>query len=738
MDNGKTMIKKVNHRKSIKEFWNEQSKRQRKIIYMLLGIIGIIIITILICILLIFGNPILCQTEYCQTAANQIRNFIDESQEPCDDFYRFACGMFTRNFSNERYDIQSVRHLMQEDIQLDIKKMLQEAPDNTDNPTFNLAKKFYKTCMNEKAIEQQGLRKIEKIFKEIGGWPILEGPDWDSEKFDFIKAVRILRNNGINTDFFFNISVEVDREKLDRYILVIHDKFYSPAEVSPNSKKDFLDYMIDVASQFDATNANLWKDQNDVLELMLLLAKISKESNKSNQTNLYNLHTLPELQHEYPTIPWFEYIQSIFGTHVTLHFDDIVSVSEPIYLKKLETVLRNTEKRILANFIGWQTVQNLINFLPSKILDKAYAFLSKVNGKFDKTPRWRMCVEATRKVLTPAINLAYVDRYFNESMRANITQLIRNVKTEFKRTLLMSDWLDEETKRRIVKTLVSSVEKIFSVTDIVDILEENTAYDDVEINENKLLEAVLHLDFISMNIHYSLIRKPVLDQWVKTQEFLSGLNIQYSPIENKLKFPLGLLRGIYYNDNRPDYMNYGLFGTVLAHQISHIFIEAKAYHVEEPTSNRQRLYSWWTPLSLSRYIDKLECVSNQYSRYEIRELNNIRTNVLITRDEDVADLAGLKVAYAAYSEQEWRYGRQPTLPDLKYTPKQLFWISSALQFCSKYSTRYIRDKYSSNRYHHSPNEIRVNGPLRNLEEFAYDFGCHKDSYMNPEKKCSVW
>ncbi|XP_030767401.1 neprilysin-2-like [Sitophilus oryzae] len=739
MDNEETIIKPSNEQNGLKELWDRHSKYERKVIIWFLALIGASVVIFLLCFFLIPGNPVICETADCRAASNEIQNYIDPYERPCDDFYNFACGMFTRNFSyDDSYLYQSVKLIMEENIQHDVNELLQEPPNENDLPAFNLAKKFYRACMHEKAVEDQDLRKIKQIFIQMGGWPLLQGPNWVEEDFHFLKPMRKLRSMGLNVDFFLNITLEPDKENTERYILTIHDKFYSPSEISPNSKAAFLDYMVDVASQFDAMNANIWKEQRDVLDFLLNLARISEESRKSNQTHLYNPYTLSELQHEFPSIPWLEYIQSVLGNAAILHYDDIVTVSEPVYLKKLENLLRNTEARILANFISWQTLQYLINFLPSKVLDKAYDYLRKVNGKYDKVPRWKMCVEASRNRLSSAINLAYIDRYFDDKLKANVTSLIRNVKSEFRKNLVMLNWLDEDTKKKVVRTLLSSVEKIFSYNDFIDIIEENNVYQGVEIDENKLLEAVLTLDSISLDLQYGLLRKPVKDNWVKTQQFLSGLKVVYSPTENKLKFPLGLFRGIYYNGKRPEYMNYGLLGTVLAHQISHIFVEARAYHVGVSDSNTQRLYSWWSSSSLNKYIQKVECLSNQYARLELRDYDDIRTNTLITRDEDVADLAGLKIAYATYLEYEWRNGKEPQLPGLKYTPRQLFWISSALQFCSKYSVRYMRDKYTRNKYNHSPNEIRVNGPLRNLEEFAYDFGCPVGSYMNPVKKCHIW
>lgn len=105
-------------------------------------------------------------------------------------------------------------------------------------------------------------------------------------------------------------------------------------------------------------------------------------------------------------------------------------------------------------------------------------------------------------------------------------------------------------------------------------------------------------------------------------------------------------------------------------------------------------------------------------------------------DEDMADLAGIKVSYDTYNTYVRQNGAQPLLPGLKYSPNQLFWISAAIRHCSKDSPEGL-DRYHEN-YQRSPNQVRVNGAMQNLKEFAFDFGCRKDSKMNPEHKCVVW
>lgn len=96
----------------------------------------------------------------------------------------------------------------------------------------------------------------------------------------------------------------------------------------------------------------------------------------------------------------------------------------------------------------------------------------------------------------------------------------------------------------------------------------------------------------------------------------------------------------------------------------------------------------------------------------------------------------MKIAYEAYLRWEDFNNKEPVLPGLKYTSRQLFWISAASRLCAKH-TPYALEKIVRS-YKVSPEKFRVNGPMRNLNYFAYDFGCSRDTYMNPTEKCHVW
>lgn len=80
-----------------------------------------------------------------------------------------------------------------------------------------------------------------------------------------------------------------------------------------------------------------------------------------------------------------------------------------------------------------------------------------------------------------------------------------------------------------------------------------------------------------------------------------------------LGIPAGLLQGLYFRKDRPNFMNYGSLGSAVAHEISHIFTIAEY-------RNQGDLRDWWSPQSLDMYDKNARCLSNQYATFYLPEI----------------------------------------------------------------------------------------------------------------------
>lgn len=114
----------------------------------------------------------------------------------------------------------------------------------------------------------------------------------------------------------------------------------------------------------------------------------------------------------------------------------------------------------------------------------------------------------------------------------------------------------------------------------------------------------------------------------------------------------------------------------------------------------------------------------------------MQLNGINNQGENIADNGGVKEAYLAYQDWVKRNKPEQKLPGLNYTPNQMFWISAANSWCSKYRPESLKVRILTG--YHAPGMFRIIGPFSNSKYFSKDFNCPVGSKMNPEKKCQVW
>lgn len=150
----------------------------------------------------------LCLTGGCITAASQILNSMDSSVEPCDDFYSFACGNFVKStyIPDDKLTVDTFTALADQ-IDIQLRTIIEDEIDPNESKVFSLVKKMHRSCMNRTAVEAMGLEPFIKILRQIGGWPAVEGEQWNEQDWDWIKKVRIMRDIGLTTSYLVSTSV---------------------------------------------------------------------------------------------------------------------------------------------------------------------------------------------------------------------------------------------------------------------------------------------------------------------------------------------------------------------------------------------------------------------------------------------------------------------------------------------------------------------------------------------------
>ncbi|XP_015111046.1 neprilysin-2 isoform X2 [Diachasma alloeum] len=664
-----------------------------------------------------------CTTKVCNDTASMIITKMDRKVKPCDNFYRFACGNYLNNTL-----IPPDRRTMGafEEIEIEIQKQLRlvlEEPSLPMEPkAYKLAKKLYKSCMNETAIEAQDFKPLLSILQKLGGWPVLEGDQWNEETFNWTQSVYNLSDLGYFVNYFFKISIEVDFKNTTKHVLYLDQaslklsREYLTEDL--NKTIEYYSYMVNVAVVLGAKEEFAEKELLQSLKFEMELANISlPEEKRRNLTLLYNPMTIAQLSQTYPSIPWKEYFNRLLPPSIRVDDSEIVIVVVPSFITNLEKLMNEIPKRIQANYMMWRAVTASLKYLIPA-------------SETQRESRWKECVNIVLKHLSRSVDVQYVRKYFNKDAKKNTIEMVDDMRKQFNQILQNLDWMDDETRKSALEKATSMTSHIAYPDVLLDERKLEEFYHDLELSDENYLQNILNLTLFKTKYSFSKLRKPVNKSDWRTEANPTTVNAFYSPDRNSIYLPAGILQGAFFNNDRPRYVNYGAIGFLIGHEMTHAFDDMGRQFDKEGN-----LVDWWAPSTKEKYLAKAQCFIDQYGNYSVEEVG-LNLNGINTQGENIADNGGMKLAYLTYKDWSARNGREPMLPRLPYTPRQMIWISAASTWCEKHGIEYLKQLVKVDP--HIPEEFRILGVLSNMPEFAEDFKCPVGSRMNPKKKCSMW
>jgi len=366
-----------------------------------------------------------------------------------------------------------------------------------------------------------------------------------------------------------------------------------------------------------------------------------------------------------------------------------------------------------------------------------------LTGKETEAPRWETCVKSVAGLddnflymyegsLSNAVGSMYAKAYFPASSKVIADEIGQNIREEFKIALDQLNWMDDLTREQAHIKLDKMKSFIAYAEEILDDSKINQYYQDFELDSPIYLNNLLTLKKFIGDYYVKELRNPIDKHSWKTHGGAGIMSAYYQSTDNTITIPAGILDDVFFQSDRPSYMNYGTIGMVFGHEITHGF--------DDQGSQRDgdgNLVNWWEPATKKNYLERARCIVEQYGNYSVDiRGEDLGLNGINTQGENIADNGGLKAARRAYERFTSDHGKEPRLPGLTYTSNQLFWMANANQWCNVIRPEALKQYVLTDP--HSPGRFRVNGVLRNLAEFAEDWNCPLGSPMNPEHKCSVW
>lgn len=161
-----------------------------------------------------------CESRACVMAASKIIEHLDESIDPCDNFYNFACGNYLKNTKIPKDKVSvDLSSTVDDLVREQLRTIINEPAQRNESKPFRLAKHLNAACLNQSIIEQRGIKPLADILEAFGGWPVVKGDLWSDENFNWVEIVKKFRRMGLETSVFFALSVVTDLKNSTKRVL---------------------------------------------------------------------------------------------------------------------------------------------------------------------------------------------------------------------------------------------------------------------------------------------------------------------------------------------------------------------------------------------------------------------------------------------------------------------------------------------------------------------------------------
>jgi putative endopeptidase len=647
---------------------------------------------------------------------------MDTSVKPSDDFFRYANGAWIKRTEiPPEYSRWGAFNELIERNNDALHAIAEQASKTQIDPKLapetQKVGDYYASGMDEKTIEALRTKPLAEEFRRI---------DAIKDRAALLKAIGHLHTIGVGA--FFEFGAGQDAKDSSRDIaqavqggLGMPDRDYY-TKTDEDSKKKRAAYVEHVTKMLNLLGEPAGKAAEDAKKIMALETKLAEASRTRVQLRdpikNYNKMGVRQLQDLTPDWNWSDYFKTI-----DLVEPGDVNVRQPEFFKAANDLFKSTSLDDWKAYLRWHLINATAPDLSKDFVDEDFNFKERtLRGTQQIKPRWKRVILSEDDDIGEALGKLYVGFYFPPEAKARALELVNNLKEALADRIKTLEWMDEPTKQEALKKLAAFTVKIGYPDKWLD-------YSLLQIDRGPFVLNALRANECEADRDIKKIGKPVdRTDWGMTPP---TVNAYYNSNMNEIVFPAGILQPPFFYANADDAVNYGAIGAVIGHEMTHGFDDQGRQF-----DAKGNLRDWWTPKSAEEFEKRSAAIVQQYNEYE--PLPGLHVNGELTQGENIADIGGMKLAYAALQKALDKHPEERAKKIDGFTPEQRFFLSFAAIWRQK-----IRDEDQKLRLTtdpHSPAQFRVNGPLSDLLEFQKAFGIPDGSPMvrPADKRVNIW
>lgn len=657
------------------------------------------------------------QTKNEGKPAINLANF-DNTVSAGEDFYQYACGgWMAANPLTPEYARYGIFDQLDKENQEKIKVLIDEVNATTQEPG----------SVGEKIQIMYAMGLDTARRNADGAAPVLD-------KINEIKAVANmdelsamiakLQKQGIRS--FFGMYIGADEKNSKMNLLQFsqgglsmgdRDYYLLDDETSVKIRTAYKEYMNKLFTLAGYAPEAAATSTDAVIDLETQIAKISVDRAALRDVHKnYNKMSVKDFVKKYNFINW-----DIYFKEVGVKSSTELNASQVPFFEGITKLLKNVKLDVMKEYLVFKLLNSASNYLSDDFVNANFQFFGKtVQGREELQPLWKRSLAVVNRTLSEALGQKYVEKYFPASSKEKMVEMVSNLQAALGERINALEWMSDQTKAKAQEKLATFIVKVGYPDKWKD-------YSALEIKNDSYWANMCRASQFRHNEMMKDEGQPVdRTEWGMSPQ---TVNAYYNPTTNEICFPAAILQPPFFNPNADDAVNYGGIGVVIGHEMTHGFDDQGRNYDKDGN-----ISAWWTEEDAQKFNERAQVLVEQYNKIIV--IDTVHADGAYTLGENIADQGGLLVAHQAYMNT--LKGKETPADIDGFTHNQRFYLGYANLWAQNVRPQEILRRTKTDV--HSLGKWRVNGALRNIDDFYEAFGIKEGDpmWMPEQERINIW